>query len=1037
MELHDLVLALEGSGSTYRAQLRWNEIEAGSEFRLPRSAVALQGVLAQLARSSGDSWEAARSLGSDLFEAVFGGDLGNLLENALGQARSEEREQRLWLEPREEARELFGVPWELLCDSRQLPEKEFLALSGVSVIRGWLSSMPPSHQSEAPLRLLVGIASPSELAAIDIEGEKALFDQLEQHQEALERRAVVNVSLDSLRRAVEEYKPDVVHLVGHGRQREGQAEIAFEDDDRGVLWVSEADLGELGRHSRGNLRLMLIMADTATPQAGVSGHLGPALLAGVPAALSMQFPLTTRTAHRFTESFYKAFLGGRPVDAAVVRAREELSRWDPGEKRSRGDRVDALTWASPVLYARSGADLRPPAPRLRPRSAVPQAPPWATATVATEPEQEPAEAAVAPERDKEPITTAAAPEQDAELITPVAASEPEEASFEAATPRIEIGTLGGAVDDTVGSEDQLGFQHYVDAFADLITSPHARPPLTIGIFGSWGMGKSFLLEHIEREISRRQNEEDKGTRKRVGPRVHVVRFNAWEYSATEIVWPGLVRKIVKKLDEDVPWPWYKRRWTRLKWNLPRELRRLWAPLLAVALVAAVAIAVAIWRDHANLAAAIIAAAGALGVGGLVKAASNPIARWVTALFAESDYGRQIGYMEDIKHDLETLEGRLHEGGNVDAPVVGRILVLIDDLDRCEPEKAVEVLQAVNLLLNFKSFVVCLGIDARVVTGAVEKHYEGLLGKAGASGYEYLDKIVQIPFRIPEPSEDEVRTFITKQLPLGLSLDDVEDAPSKEQEAATTTLAPGHVSMANDVVDTASIADTVTMGDTLEAAPQEGTTEIPYRPSETPADDDEALDARMASGEAPPEEAEAGVPFTRTELNAFEQLVPFLRPNPRHLKRLVNVYRLVRALARSKEEDLILDNPAATIRWLVMWGQWPYTSHAMLARFELLLDEWEGKIANNAPEGDPLLNLLEAVEPRLDLEIRGRLDDAADMLRDLLAVEGCSLAWDEIRRIQRYTLNFNPAVEEQLSRSVTSGQRAEEIQEDTSTAARPR
>ena len=54
-------------------------------------------------------------------------------------------------------------------------------------------------------------------------------------------------------------------------------------------------------------------------------------------------------------------------------------------------------------------------------------------------------------------------------------------------------------------------------------------------------------------------------------------------------------------------------------------------------------------------------------------------------------------------------------------------------------------------------------DARIVTGAVEKHYEGLLGRAGASGYEYLDKIVQIPFRIPEPSEEEVKFFIGKQL----------------------------------------------------------------------------------------------------------------------------------------------------------------------------------------------------------------------------------------------------------------------------------
>jgi hypothetical protein len=566
----------------------------------------------------------------------------------------------------------------------------------------------------------------------------------------------------------------------------------------------------------------------------------------------------------------------------------------------------------------------------------------------------------------------------------------------AETERIEVGTLDGAGNDAVGDSDQLGFQHYVDAFADLITSPHANPPLTIGIFGSWGMGKSFLLRHVEREISRRQDEESAGTRKRVGPRVHIVGFNAWEYSATEIVWPGLVRKIVEKLDEDVPWPWHKRWWTRLTWNLPRELRRAWVPLLAAALVAAVAIGGALWRDRTNLAAAIVAAVGALGVGGLIRAASNPVARWVTALFAESDYGRQIGYMEDIKHDLETLEARLHEGGNADAPPVGRILVLIDDLDRCEPEKAVEVLQAVNLLLNFSSFIVGLGIDARIVTGAIEKHYEGLLGKAGASGYEYLEKIVQIPFRIPEPSEDEVKAFIGKQLAVDLSADGEEKSDGEGYEAATIIEPARPIGSAEEALDGPPTADVTTEA------------EERYVPH----------DAQPAPAEAPAEEPEAGVPFTRAELNAFEQLVPFLRPNPRHLKRLVNVYRLVRALARSKNEEVILSNPAATIRWLVMWGQWPYTAHVMLERFERLLDEWEGEIVEDAPEGDPLQNLLDAVEPRLDAQIRDRLDDPADTLRDLLAVEGCGLAWDELRQIRKYTVNFNPAVEEQLGVSAT-------------------
>lgn len=113
-------------------------------------------------------------------------------------------------------------------------------------------------------------------------------------------------------------------------------------------------------------------------------------------------------------------------------------------------------------------------------------------------------------------------------------------------------------------------------------------------------------------------------------------------------------------------------------------------------------------------------------------------------------------MEESREDLEHVQPYLTK-------THGRVLVIIDDLDRCEPTKAVEVLQAINLLLSFPSFIVCVGIDARVITRALERHYQGLLRDAGASGFEYLDKIVQIPFRIPDPTDDEVKQFLTKQL----------------------------------------------------------------------------------------------------------------------------------------------------------------------------------------------------------------------------------------------------------------------------------
>jgi hypothetical protein len=67
-----------------------------------------------------------------------------------------------------------------------------------------------------------------------------------------------------------------------------------------------------------------------------------------------------------------------------------------------------------------------------------------------------------------------------------------------------LGTLPGAINDQVSAVDQLGFRDYVTAFADLIESRHARPPITVGVYGLWGSGKSFLLQNVGRELLRRQ-----------------------------------------------------------------------------------------------------------------------------------------------------------------------------------------------------------------------------------------------------------------------------------------------------------------------------------------------------------------------------------------------------------------------------------------------------------------------------------------------------------------------------------------------------
>jgi hypothetical protein len=591
-----------------------------------------------------------------------------------------------------------------------------------------------------------------------------------------------------------------------------------------------------------------------------------------------------------------------------------------------------------------------------------------------------------------------------------------------------VGNLKGAGNDRVGTEDQLNFQDYVVAFADLIRSPDTKPPLTIGIFGSWGMGKSFLLKHIERRIrwrqgeplddddsktmkrqwrqARRRRREDLKRRRRAAraakaaghPRekdpdcyVHVVSFNAWEYSATEVIWPGLVRKIMDRLEVEVSRNVVEQYARRLYRNLRRQIKQHWSRLLATAVIVPVLAAIALWRLRSDalvwggitlaLVAAVVKAVG--------EGLHRPLSQWVTTLFQERDYGKQIGYMAEIHDDLEYLEKKLKEDN-------GRILIMIDDLDRCEPEKSVEVLQAINLLLNFDSFVVCLGIDARVTTRAVGKHYAGLLGPTEASGYEYLDKVVQIPFRIPRPAGPEISTFLEK-----------------------------------------------VMGGQREPTDDRGTGTMPGSDGKDGGDDRGVQ--KPDTTFKPSVGAEPRVDFTPDERTAFQNLTPFLRRNPRHLKRLVNVYRLVRTLALRRGVKFVEEDPTLAVRLLVMCGQWPYTTFEMLKRLDSLSDdktERDGKTAYEQAmdeaqqlNQDPLTYLFEKAtsDPEFQQQEQDTIDDDVELLKRLLAKPQGRPTWEQLGILRQYTINFNPAVEAEI---VPSKEKEGQPQEGPTTILAP-
>jgi len=106
--------------------------------------------------------------------------------------------------------------------------------------------------------------------------------------------------------------------------------------------------------------------------------------------------------------------------------------------------------------------------------------------------------------------------------------------------------------------------------------------------------------------------------------------------------------------------------------------------------------------------------------------------------------------EDLYYaELDAIETSLKETDK-------KIVVFIDDLDRCAPDKILEVLESTKVFLDIKGFVYVLGLNSEVVVKAIEQKYKDM----GINGEDYLEKIVQIPFRIPDWNVTDRGDFLT-------------------------------------------------------------------------------------------------------------------------------------------------------------------------------------------------------------------------------------------------------------------------------------
>src|SRR5882762_891739 len=150
-----------------------------------------------------------------------------------------------------------------------------------------------------------------------------------------------------------------------------------------------------------------------------------------------------------------------------------------------------------------------------------------------------------------------------------------------------------------------------------------------------------------------------------------------------------------------------------------------------------------------------------------------LAEFVQTRLDASSYESKLGLMHQVQKDIASLSDCLvvydQDEKGPDKRLFfprgpARVILFIDDLDRCPPEQVVAVLEAVQLLVKTRLFVVVLAMDVRYVTRALEKRYEKILWRHGdPSGLDYIEKIVQIPYRVRPIDANAFAPFVRSQM----------------------------------------------------------------------------------------------------------------------------------------------------------------------------------------------------------------------------------------------------------------------------------
>ncbi|NOQ14179.1 MAG: hypothetical protein GQ583_06845 [Methyloprofundus sp.] len=274
--------------------------------------------------------------------------------------------------------------------------------------------------------------------------------------------------------------------------------------------------------------------------------------------------------------------------------------------------------------------------------------------------------------------------------------------------------------DAPNDIDSLSQSQFIKEIAEVINN--STPPKGIGINGYWGTGKTSALLQLHRELTGILPTDNKRPK---NLQVTTVWFEAWRYQNEPVPIISLLHEIRTRI----------RLWNRF---LGKSKKLMGVVLQGVFTAFDETIKVA--------------SAGLLQntISGLNKAGEQ----WERNHYETPLQGQHIS---------DLLEEAIEKALGSNSRNNRKLVIFIDDLDRCTPEVALKLLEGIKIYLNLKNCVVVFGMDQRQIEQALVKALDLKGDNNGHQAREYLEKICQDIYHLPLPDKDAKKAYLLKLL----------------------------------------------------------------------------------------------------------------------------------------------------------------------------------------------------------------------------------------------------------------------------------